>query len=161
MSQCIATLKACQGADELHDYAFDITDEFSRIWRPNSDEPLGSIVRPGTTGLEYISAGGVTNGELEPDWPLENGGTVDDGSVLWTGQSVSYSGLIHRIGSVAWTAPAGITLSDPQEIDRPAQQEARISVTGGVAGRKYRIVGLITTLAGDEIFEVRLEMTIK
>lgn len=161
MSQCVATLKECQGAEELHDYAFDLTDEFSRQWAPNAEEPLGAVVRPGTTGLEYISGGGITSGEVEPEWPPDNGDTVTDGSVVWTAQSVSYTGLRHRIGSVDWTAPAGITISDPVETDRPALQEARISVTGGVVGRTYRIVGLVTTLAADEVFEVRLELKIK
>lgn len=161
MSECVATLKECQGAEEVHDYAFDLTDQFSRKWAPNAEQPLGAIVRPGTTGREYISGGGVTNGELEPDWPLDNGDTVEDGSVVWTGQSVSYAGLLHRVGSADWTAPAGITISDPVETDRPALQEVRVSVTGGVVGRTYRIVGLVTTLAADEVFEVRLDLKIK
>lgn len=160
MSQCIATLKVCQGASELHDYAFNLTDAFANTRQLNTAYALGAVTRPGTTGREYISSGGVSGVE-DVEWPEDDGDSVEDGSLVWTAQAISYSSLIHRVGTVEWTAPASITISDPSEIDQPAHQEVRISATGGVAGRKYRIVGLVTTLAGDEKFEVRVDLKIE
>lgn len=163
MTECIATLKACQGPQSVLDYAIDLTERFAIPRQPNYPYPNGACVRPveGGTGRQYRSSGGVTNGdEFEPDWPTEDNGEVEDGSLTWAAEDITFDSLRYRIDSVAWTAPDGITLTNEQVIDQPAMQEVRVTIAGGVAGQKYRIVGVVTTTTGLE-YEVRIEMKIK
>jgi hypothetical protein len=150
-------------AEARLDYAIDLTERFAIPRQPNFPYAIGAHVRPieGGTGWQYQSSGGVTNGDdFEPDWPVDSGGTVDDGSLTWTAEPITYDSLRYRIDEVEWTAPAGITLSDESIIDQPAMQEARVTVAGGTVGEKYRIVGLVTTTTG-LVFEVRIELKVK
>lgn len=163
MTECIATLKACQGSEARLDYALDLTERFSIPRLPNFPFAAGARVRPveGGTGWQYQSSGGVTNGDdFEPQWPTEDGGTIADGSLIWTAEDITFDSLRYRIDSVTWTAPDGITLSDESIIDQPAMQEVRVTVEGGTAGQKYRIVGVVTTTTGLE-YEVRIELRVK
>lgn len=163
MTDCIAKFKACQGDQAKLDYAFDLTDRFAIPRQPNHPFSNGACVRPveGGTGLQYRSNGGVTSGdEFEPQWPAQEGGEVIDGSLTWTGEQITFESLRYRIDSVVWTAPDGITLSDELVIDQPALQEARVTVAGGTAGERYRIVGVVTTTTGLE-HEVRIELKVK
>lgn len=162
MPKCLQILKVCQAEDERQIYAFDLTDEFASLWSPNRPYTVGTVVRPRDnpgTGLEYVSSGGVSNGELEPEWPIVVGDAVDDGSLTWTAQLMTFSGLNHRIVSAAWTAPSDITADDQVETDHPAMQEARIEISGGTLGQRYTVIGLVTTDQGS-IFELRLQDTI-
>lgn len=163
MTECIATLRVCQGAEARLDYAIDLTERFAIPRQPNFPYASGAHVRPveGGTGWQYQSSGGVTNGDdFEPQWPTEDGVAVADGSLIWTAEDITYDSLRYRIDEVEWTAPAAITLSDETVIDQPAMQEVRITLAGGTAGEKYRIVGLVTTTTG-LIFEVRIELKVK
>jgi hypothetical protein len=163
MTECIATLKACQGSQSVLDYALDLTERFSIPRQPNFPYANGAHVRPieGGTGWQYQSSGGVTNGDdFEPQWPTEEGGTVVDGSLTWTAEDITFDSLRYRIDSVTWTAPDGITLTNEQVIDQPAMQEVRVTVAGGTAGQKYRIVGVVVTTTGLE-YEVRIELKVK
>jgi hypothetical protein len=159
MAKCIAVLKVCKTARERQDYAFDLTHEFAKHWEKDHPYVSAARLRPDlndATGLEYSSSGGQSGAEL-PIWPAT--GTVDDGSIVWTPQAFSFASLKHRIASVAWDTIAGITLSDQVETDLPGLQEARITVSGGTARKKYVCPGIVTTVNGLE-FEIRLEITI-
>lgn len=163
MTECIATIKACQGSQSRLDYAFDLTERFSIARKPNYPFANDACVRPveGGTGRQYRSSGGVTNGDdFEPEWPPEDGGTVNDGSLTWTGEDITFDSLRYRIDEVEWTPPDGITLSDESIIDQAAMQEVRVTVAGGTAGRKYRIVGVVTTTTGLQ-YEVRIDLRVK
>jgi len=163
MTECIATLKVCQGEQSVLDYAFDLTDRFAIPREPNRPYANAAHVRPveSGTGWQYQSSGGVTNGDdFEPDWPTESGEAVIDGSLTWTAEAITFDSLRYRIASVTWTAPDGITLSDESIIDQPALQEARVTVAGGTAGQKYRIVGVVVTTTGLE-YEVRIELKVR
>jgi hypothetical protein len=163
MTECIATLKVCQGEQSVLDYAFDLTERFSIPRQPNFPYASGARVRPveAGTGRQYQSSGGVSNGDdFEPDWPIEDGESVVDGSLTWTAEAITFDSLRYRIDSVTWTAPDEITLSDETVVDQPAMQEVRVTVAGGTAGQKYRIVGVVTTTAGLE-HEVRIELKVK
>lgn len=163
MTECIATLKVCQGPMSVLDYAFDLTERFSIPRQPNFPYANGAHVRPveNGTGWQYQSSGGVTNGDdFEPDWPTESGETIEDGSLVWTAEAITFDSLRYRIDSVTWTAPDGITLSNELVIDQPAMQEVRVTVAGGAAGEKYRIIGVVTTTTGLE-HEVRIELKVK
>ena len=163
MTECIATLKVCQGPQSVLDYAFDLTERFAILRQPNYPYASGAHVRSfeGGTGWQFQSSGGVTNGdEFEPDWPIESGDTVVDGSLTWTAEAITFDSLRYRIDSVTWTAPDGITLTNEQVIDQPAMQEVRVTLAGGTAGEKYRIVGVVVTTTGLE-YEVRIELRVK
>lgn len=162
MTECIQALEECQTVREKLDYAFNLTPNFAWRWMP--DEPAPAAVRPIAetgkpgTGLEYASDGGQTNGKKEPNWPATIGGTVADGSTIWTAQAISNASLRHRIGSVEWLPVDGITLSDQVETDLPGLQEVRITVFSTTPGT-YTCIGIVTTQGGKK-FEVRLVMTI-
>lgn len=165
MARCIQILKACQSVDSVLDYAFNLTDEFANVWGPDLPFAAAVAVRPTgktrkTTGFEYSSSGGQSNGTVEPAWPIVNAGTVADGSIAtWTAQVLSNTSLEHRIDTCVWSAPAGITVTDEIVTETPGLQEVRLTVSGGTAGTTYTISGLITTTDGLE-FEVRLQIEI-
>jgi hypothetical protein len=161
VSKCIATLKACQGAGERQDYAFNLTREFANLWEADAPYASSDKVRPNSlpgTGFEYSSSGGVSNGAAEPAWPAT--GTVVDGSITWTTGAITNDSLRHRIVSVEWSSDSDVPTSDQVETDDPALQEVRIWVgPGGTVGETYLIEGEITT-DQDAIYTVRIELTI-
>jgi hypothetical protein len=159
--KCLQVLKVCKTAGERQDYAFDLTAEFSKLWEADHPYAAAAVVRPSVgTGLEYVSSGGQSNGEIEPEWPTPAGETVEDGSITWTAQALSALGLKHHIVDCTWTAPDGITASDQVETDDPGLQEIRIWVSGGTVGESYVITALVETNLG-ALFECRLIVSIE
>jgi hypothetical protein len=164
MAKCILLLKVCQGASERQDYAFNWTHEFSKRWEPVFPYATAAHIRPSSlersTGLEYVSSGGVSGPE-EPAWPTVEGGTVVDGSITWTAAAISNSSLRHRIsGTSVWTADAGITLEDEVTTDAPGLQESRIWVEGGTSGQVSTNLCVVTTDQGAK-YQGELRVTIE
>lgn len=168
MTDCIATLKVCQGPNARYPYAFNLTDEFARQWQPNYPFAANAAIRPSDaadpTGWQYRNDGsdGVSGAE-EPEWPTADNEDVADGSVEWTAEAMDFDGLAYRITDVNWTVPDGITGDDDDWTDLAALQECRIWVSGGEVGRTYTLVGVIDATDGTETakFEVRLVVKIK
>ena len=166
MAQCIATLKVCQAADERYPYGFNLTDAFSRLWEASFPYLADSVVRSDGNpayGREFKASADGTSGDDEPEWPSTNAGEVDDGSLHWVSQPMSFNGLAYRITGAVWTAPAGITADSATYTDLPSLQQVRVWISGGVRGRKYVIVGQVSATDGTEtaMFEVRLEVKIE
>jgi prepilin-type N-terminal cleavage/methylation domain-containing protein len=70
-----------------------ITAQFSQYahWRPNTVYASGTIILPTTpnrNGYKYSTNAGGTSGATEPGsshpWPQTIGGTVTDGTIVWT-----------------------------------------------------------------------------
>ena len=165
MADCIATLKACQGSSERYPYAINLTDAFSRLWDAEFPYGTGAVVRADgnpSYGREVIASVAGVSGEQEPEWPIGNAETVDDGSVEWTTQPMSNDGLAYRITDCVWAVPTGLTGDSASFTDLPALQEVRIWLTGGTVGRTYVIVGLVSATDGTETatFEVRIQLKI-
>lgn len=165
MAECVQTLEVCKAASERQWYAFNLTDEFSIRWQPSYPYEAAQAVRPTTrksTGLEYVSSGGVSNGVREPEWPTVVGETVTDGSITWTARAISFSTLGERLASVdpaEWITDGDLILSDQVEQDLPALQEVRIWASGGTVGEVYDCSVVVETASG-ALFECRLKVTI-
>lgn len=152
-------LEVWQGAGERQEYAFDLTDDLARQWSAGRPHGATIAVRPRArpvTGLEYVSSGGISAGK-EPLWPLAAGGTAADGTLTWTAQAMSFDSYRARIDDADWTTPSDFTASDQVETDSEGLQEVRITVSGGVAGQSYDVVGLVTDTLG-LIHECRLKV---
>lgn len=165
MVECVQTLEVCKAASERQWYAFNLTDEFAHRWQAARPYASGQAVRPArrpATGFEYVSSGGVSHGKTEPEWPQAVGETVEDGSIIWTAQAISYDSLRERLAAVdpaEWTTDGDLILSDQVEQDLPALQEVRIWASGGTLGEVYDCVVVIETVSGS-LFECRLRVTI-
>ena len=61
------------------------TSSASERWKPNCDYKVGANVRPTGGGLYfYICTVPGQSSSSEPPWPFDDGGTVRDGTVVWT-----------------------------------------------------------------------------
>lgn len=164
MPSCLSSraLKVFQTANERQPYAFDLTDDFANLWEAGRNFAAAATIRPlkdQSTGLEYVSSGGVS-GKREPRWPNQVGGTATDGTITWTAQALSTDSLKWRISTIVWTADAGITASDQVDTDAASLQEARIYASGGESGTTYMIRGLVTADPDSSLHECLLEVGI-
>jgi prepilin-type N-terminal cleavage/methylation domain-containing protein len=58
---------------------------FTPVWSPNSSYGLGALIQPNPANfLGYVCTTAGTSGATAPTWPTTSGGTVTDGSVVWT-----------------------------------------------------------------------------
>jgi len=61
------------------------------IWQANTVYTSGQFVVPPTgNGRVYKCTTGGTSGSGQPTWPTTNGGTVNDGTVVWTEQTTNF-----------------------------------------------------------------------
>lgn len=65
-------------------------------WQPSNYYPTASFVEPpAVTGFGYEATTAGTSGVSEPAWPQTAGGTVSDGTVVWTARTAT---------TITWTA---------------------------------------------------------
>lgn len=163
MTDCLQTLRICQGAGERWPYAFNLTDDLRRRYELDKPYTAGQAVvprqRPGT-GFEYLATTGQTNGKAEPRWEQYGATTFADGSLTWTRQELSNASLVERIQSCDWVAPSGIVASDPVETDAPGLQEVRVTLSGGTAGETYEITGTVTMISGHK-YQVKIVVEVE
>ena len=171
---CQIIQEVCKRAGERRAFpAFELVNEFSRLWLPNQSYPAGARVRPslaiGVTGFEYVSNGGQS-GATEPQrrrrsspWPTVVGESVADGSVVWTAAELSDDSLLYRIGSVSYDVPDGITNHPRDFIDEPGSQRVPMETSGGTLGETYDVVAKVQTVqVGDSapLYELVLRVSI-
>ena len=113
---------------------------------------LNFVMRPrraDATGLQYkCTTAGVTSrmpwGRIV--WPAAAGGTVTDGTAVWTAEPISASSLRTTIATQSFPAVAGVVLSSPSDGDLIYTT----LVDGGTSGQKYEIKHQVILANGEE-----------
>jgi len=103
-------------------------------------------LRDDATGLQYrATTGGVTSRKpwFEIAWPRVVGGTVSDGSVIWTAEAMASNSLRASIVDDDWPAVTGLTLTNESVSDFVYT----VFVAGGIHGSTYEVRHRVT-LAG-------------
>jgi hypothetical protein len=167
MPDCVIVQEICKRAGERIAFPpFELVDRLARSWEPEQPFAVSVAVRPKgrrSTGLEYVSSGGVT-GEREPKWPAVAGGTISEGPITWTAQLISNASLIYRIESRTYDVPDGITNHEQSFIDEPGSQQVPMEVSGGTIGKTYDVVAKVQmTAVGSSVplYELVLRVTIE
>lgn len=166
---CRIVKSVCKTAGETKPWGFDYAGFDAdagtwaflvRTWSPGVAFADEVCVRPTVpTGLQYRSAGGFA-GAVEPRWPRTVGGTITDGSIIWTAEAVSDESLNATIATSAWAADdSDITLDDDVLTNTGGVQQATVQVGGGVANGEYEVLNRITLSDGsveDSILKVKV-----
>lgn len=125
--------------------------EFARVlehvWRYGSEYDSGDYVRPSLpNGYEYECTTAGQTGSKEPRWPRTVGGTVTDGSAIWTARAFGTNGT-DTISSVSVSGSSGIT------VGAVATDGTKVSYTisGGEDGSRYTISCEVTSSSGENI----------
>lgn len=147
-----------QDPDEILDYTADFTARCIRTREPATDYTAGDRIRPvPETGLQYYATTGRT-GSRDVRWPTAVGGTVRDGTVTWTAETVNTASLARTIVSVVW-AVDGMSRSAAVT----GATESTVLLSGGVVGQQYEVTCDAAMSDGTSIviaFEVAVQRTL-
>ncbi len=128
----------------------DWHDYLVRQRRPGTAYNAGDRVRPlrkDATGLQYnCTTAGVTSGKPLVRWPTVAGGTVTDGTVVWTAEAVTSASLRTTIASEDWSASAGVVLGAESSSDL----RYIVMVGSGVSGQTYTVTHRVTLALNSE-----------
>jgi hypothetical protein len=127
-------------------YSIDFHDEVVREPKRDYDFSAAQFIRPQRgTGFYYeCTTAGRTSGHY-PDWPREEGLTVQDGSAVFTTRHPTALGL--SISSATWTVPSGLTLDSQTQVGLVAF----VTLSGGTNGVDYDVLCRMTPSAGNII----------
>lgn len=128
----------------------DWHDYLARVRQHGTAYTVGDRVRPlrkDATGLQYnCTTAGVTSGKPLVRWPTTIGGTVTDGTVVWTAEAVTTQSLRTTISSDDWPAVTGLTLGTESSSDLRYQ----VMVGSGVSGQSYEVKHRVTLANGED-----------
>lgn len=126
---------------------FDWTPACANTWAAGEVYGVNEVVRPSTyNGYEYkCTTAGQAAGDsaLEPSWPVTVGGTVTDGSVVWTCQLISNASLAKTIATSVWDGGA-LTVSGAVVVSTNGEQQTAALVAGGTVGQTYTVENTVT-----------------
>lgn len=149
----MGTHRRTQQAGEAVTYTVGFDRAIEEIREPGKAYLSGVFVRPPEpTGFEYeATSAGQTSADDEIEWPIVLGGTVQDGSVVWTARVGPPTGqeAVDTISTHSVSSPAGIT-DDGGTLDGT---NVDVALSGGTPGETYLIDIEIITSAGDEYIE--------
>lgn len=129
----------------------DWHDYLARIRRPGSAVAQNDVVRPlraDATGLQYrCTTAGTTSSKPTSSlrWPTTAGGTLLDGSVIWTAETISSASLRTTITGEDWPAVSGLTLGTETSNDL----RYVVLVAGGSDGVDYEVKHQVTLANGE------------
>lgn len=148
IGQPVVDLKAKRSFDEVP-VTFDWHDFLVRLPERGKAYAVNDRVRlprARSTGLQYrCTTGGVT-GKSEPRWPTVSGGTVNDGTVIWTAEAIDANSLRTTISSDDYVLDTGITEGSSSNADL----KYTVLVSGGVSGQEYRVKHQIICANGED-----------
>ena len=154
---CRIIQKVCKTETEVKRYGFDYAgyDPESgswgflvRVWAPGAVYVSEVVVRPSfPTGFQYSSGGGQS-GQVEPRWPTTVGGTVTDGSIVWTCEATGNDSLRATISTSGWSSETGITADSDSLTNTGGAQIVAVDVSSGTAGQTYDITNTVTLSDG-------------
>lgn len=134
------------GSDQ---FAVDFGLRLSRILARRTSYGLGARLRSRkVAGFEWEVTQAGQTGVQEPRLPTVVGKTVKDGGCMLTCRPLSTASLEAQISAAAWSAPAGITISNSQ-VDAAQKAIATISVAANTAPGEYTIK--VTATAGGKV----------
>jgi hypothetical protein len=129
---------------------------------PGAAIALNQRVRPErakATGLQYkcTTAGVASSWPWDRiRWPLTLGGTVTDGSAIWTAEAIDVNSQRLTISTDVWTADSNITLATQSNADLVYTTYA----SGGSDSQQYEIRHKVT-LSNGEIAEALILLPVK
>lgn len=139
------------------DYTADFRRHCTRYRDPDTDYALNTRVQPRSpTGLQYNASTGGRTGAREPRWPTTVGGTVTDGSVVWTAEAISSGSLKRTLSTATWSATTGVTVGTPTN----TSIDSTVLIAGGVDGQTYEVVCVGTFSDGTDqvvVFDLAVE----
>jgi hypothetical protein len=132
---------------------FDWYPMLANFWNRDTVYPLNSYVRARNQSmLAYQATTGGVSGPTEPPWPVVEGGTIYDGTVIWTAIAASTYGVSVPSTPVVAVTPAGLTLGTPTLVDGESPSSVvQVLIQGGVTNTRYRVTCQISV--GSEIFK--------
>ena len=132
-------------ADEVLELEFDFTRDLEVVWRSGEVYQSDAYIRPTVpNGFEYQATDGGQSSAREPKWPTSIGGTVIDGSVVWTCVDFG-SNATDTVSSHSVTSDSGITIDNVDITDAIV----RCSVSGGSGC--HDVVCQVTTSGGETL----------
>ena len=117
------------------------------------------LERKRSTGLQYrCTTAGVTSGQPTERirWPATAGGTVADGTVVWTAEAMAATSLRTTISADGWPAITGLAFGTTSNADLIYT----LMVSGGTSGQTYDIGHEIACANGEKERQV-LRMAVK
>jgi hypothetical protein len=112
----------------------------ANFWRPNEPFTASEFVRPGrATGFAYQASTDGLSGAREPVWPTTLGGTMRDGSLLWTCVAAGTNGLNAVSAPVASSYPPGLTISTVS-VSESTIILATYAVASGIEGQQFEAI---------------------
>lgn len=134
------------GSDQ---YAVDFTGRLARTLSRRTSYDLGTFLRSArVAGFEWEVTQAGQTGVQEPRLPAVVGRTVKDGGCELTCRPLSTASLEAQLSAAAWSAPAGITISNSQ-VDAAQKATATISVAANTVPGEYTIK--VTATAGSKV----------
>lgn len=125
-----------QDPGEALDYSVEFAAHCARLREPDTSYPLNTRVRPvRANGYQYNASTGGRSGTNEPRWPVTVGGTVQDGSVVWTCEAINAASQSRAVSSTAWVGDAGLTIGTPTL----SGTKATALISAGTLGQRYLV----------------------
>jgi hypothetical protein len=134
--------------------------EFIRTWDSGTIYAATQRVRPKkANGYEYECTTAGQSDATQPEWPTTIGGTVIDGSAVWTCRAITSASLTRAITTCVWTG-TGLTIDGEMIANTGGESKVSAYIAGGIAGTIYNVIARIT-FADAAVEEALIELEVE
>lgn len=140
-------------------YAIDWTIWLAQRWAPGALVPLGYAIQPWpATGFQYVCTQAGASASSVPEWPMQAGAMVIDGSVIWMAEPIDVTSLLTTVVSAQWTSLNGPLVAIGEGYE--GQLTPVLIITNGcISGTTYPVECIVslaneTTMTARLLFEV-------